>query len=147
MAADIRADTGPGASGWARGNHTCSGTAPAFDPKPITASTKAVLRTHAGRCGDRSAMTAKDWLPERVASSTKPRINAAAPNCVITAYHCPAPCTSLRCAWSARTRKSDVTAISSQRNKKVVTLDAAGTSSRVVTKSGRMHEAVRLESP
>ena len=40
-----------------------------------------------------------------------------------------------------------MTAISSQRNKNVVTLDAAGTSSRVVTNSGRMHEAVRLESP
>src|SRR5271166_4509782 len=147
MAADIRADTGPGASGWARGSHTCRGTAPAFDPKPTSASTKAVLRTQAGRCGDLRAMTAKDWLPERVDSNTSPRINAAAPNCVIAAYHCPATCTSLWCAWSVRTRRSDVTAMSSQRNKNVVTLDAAGTSSRVITNNGRMHEAVRLESP
>ena len=87
MAADISAETGPGASGCARGNHTCKGTAPALDAKPTSASTKAVLRTHAGRCGDRRAMTAKDWLPQRVASKTNPRIKAAAPSCVITAYH------------------------------------------------------------
>ena len=40
-----------------------------------------------------------------------------------------------------------MTAMSSQRNKNVVTLDAAGTSSSVVTNSGRTHEAVRLERP
>ena len=34
MAADMRAETGPGASGWARGSHTCSGTAPAFEAEP-----------------------------------------------------------------------------------------------------------------
>src|SRR5271166_2452411 len=147
MAADIKADTGPGASGWARGNQTCKGTAPAFDPKPTRASTKEVLRAQTGRCDDLTAMTAKDWLPERVASKTNPRINAAAPNCVITAYHWAATCTSLRRAWSVRTRKSDVTAMSSQRNKNVVTLDAAGTRSSVVTNNGRMHEAVRLERP
>ena len=92
-------------------------------------------------------MTANDWLPERVANSTKPRINAAAPNCVITAYHCPAACTSLRRAWSVRTSRSEVIAISSQRNKNVVTFEAAGTSSKLVTNSGRMHDAVRLARP
>ena len=47
MAADISADTGPGASGWARGSHTCSGTAPALEPNPTTARTNA-SRAHPG---------------------------------------------------------------------------------------------------
>ena len=87
MAADIRADTGPGASGWARGSHTWSGTMPAFDPNPTTASTKALSRTQAGRCADRAAMAANDWLPAWVARRTRPTSRAAAPNWVITAYH------------------------------------------------------------
>ena len=41
MAPDMSADTGLGASGWARGSHTCSGTAPAFDAKPASARTNA----------------------------------------------------------------------------------------------------------
>ena len=137
MAADIRADTGPGASGWARGSHTCSGTMPAFEPNPTTASTKALLRTQAGRCADLRGDDGERLAPGRVASSTRPTSNAAAPNWVITAYHWPAGCTSDAARWSTRTSRSDVTAISSHRNKNVVTLDAAGTSSRVVTKSGQ----------
>ena len=70
MAADMRAETGPGASGWARGSHTCSGTAPAFEPNPTTASTNAVERTQGARCGPWAAITAKDWLPARSASNT-----------------------------------------------------------------------------
>ena len=45
MAADISADTGPEPRVGA-GQPTCRGTAPAFEPKPMTTSTKAVLRTH-----------------------------------------------------------------------------------------------------
>ena len=45
--------------------------------------------------------------------------------------------TSDRRRWSTRTSRSEVTAISSHRNKNVVTLDAAGTSSRVVTNKGQ----------
>ncbi len=80
MAADMRAETGPGASGWARGSQTWSGTAPAFEANPTTASTNAVERTQGARCGPWAAITAKDWLPARSANSTKPRSNAAAPN-------------------------------------------------------------------
>ncbi len=87
MAADIRADTGPGASGWARGSQTCRGTMPAFEPNPTTASTNALSRTQGGRWADLAAMAAKDWLPVWVARSTRPTSNARAPNCVITAYH------------------------------------------------------------
>ena len=147
MAADMRAETGPGASGWARGSHTCSGTAPAFEPNPTTASTNAVERTQGARCGPWAAITAKDWLPERSASSTNAKSNAAAPNWVITPYHWPARWTSSRTRWSASTNSSDVTAMSSHKNKKVPTADAAGTSSRVVTKRGSTHDPVRLESP
>ena len=70
MAADMRAETGPGASGCARGSQTWSGTAPAFEPNPTTASTNAVERTQGARCGPWAAITAKDWLPARSASST-----------------------------------------------------------------------------
>ena len=98
MAADMRAETGPGASGWARGSQTCSGTAPAFDPNPTTASTNAASAPRARGAGRRAAITAKDWLPAWLASSTSAKSNAAAPNWVITAYHWPACCTSPRCA-------------------------------------------------
>ncbi len=87
MAADIRADTGPGASGWARGSHTCRGTMPAFDPNPTTASTKALSRTQTGRWPDLEAMVVNDWLPVWVARRTRPTSKAVAPNWVITAYH------------------------------------------------------------
>src|SRR5438034_8806711 len=38
-----RADTGEGAAGCASGNHTCSGTRPAFAPKPNSASRNATV--------------------------------------------------------------------------------------------------------
>ena len=120
---------------------------PAFEPNPTTASTKALPRTQAGRCADRAAMAANDWLPVWVARSTRPTRRAAAPNWVITAYHWAAEATSERRRWSTRTSRSEVTAISSHRNRNVVTLDAAGTRKSVVTNSGRTHDAVRLDRP
>ena len=69
---------------------------PALDPKPMTTSTKAVLRTQAGKCAEVAAIAANDWLPACVAKSTRPTSSAAAPNWVITAYHWAATCTSDR---------------------------------------------------
>src|SRR5450631_1230026 len=120
---------------------------PAFDPNPTTASTKAPPRTPAARCPDLAVMAANDWLPAWVARRTSPTTSAAAPNWVITAYHWPADATSGRRRWSTRTRSREVIAISSHRNRNVVTFDAAGTRSRVVTNMGRTHDAVRLERP
>ena len=40
----MSAETGEGAAGCASGSHTCSGTSPAFAPKPKRASKKATAR-------------------------------------------------------------------------------------------------------
>ena len=48
IAALISADTGLGASGWARGNQACSGTSPALDPNPATVNRKTAVRAPCG---------------------------------------------------------------------------------------------------
>ena len=58
MELDISADTGLGASGWAFGNQTCSGTAPAFDANPRSASTNAKDRTVEERASEWDLMSA-----------------------------------------------------------------------------------------
>ena len=72
IAADIRADTWLGASGCARGSQTCSGTRPAFDPNPASASTNtsrpACSATARWR---RPGSPAKDSSPAAPASSTR----------------------------------------------------------------------------
>ncbi|CKU53532.1 Uncharacterised protein [Mycobacterium tuberculosis] len=45
IAALINADTGLGASGWARGSQACSGTRPAFEPNPTSVSINTAART------------------------------------------------------------------------------------------------------
>src|ERR1035441_7658365 len=62
MAPDMRAETGPGASGWARGSQTCSGTAPAFEEKPARASRNARERTAGESPPAWARIAAKDWL-------------------------------------------------------------------------------------
>ena len=44
MAALISAETGLGASGWARGSQACMGTSPAFDPNPADVSRNTAVR-------------------------------------------------------------------------------------------------------
>src|SRR6202034_3673337 len=45
---DRNADPSAGATGWASGEHTCSGTQPALKPKPISASGNAAARQPPG---------------------------------------------------------------------------------------------------
>ena len=46
----ISADTGDGAAGCASGSQTCSGTIPAFAPKPNSASRNATEAQNGVRC-------------------------------------------------------------------------------------------------
>src|SRR6202162_1580367 len=69
IAPDRRADALGGATGCARGNQKCSGSRPAFEPKPIRERTKAPARTGAGRLAEARAIAAKDaspaWAPRQ----------------------------------------------------------------------------------
>ena len=135
MAPDMSAETGEGASGWARGSQTCSGTAPAFDPKPARARTNARDRTAGGIPPAWAAIAAKDWPPACAPIRTNASRIAAAPAWVITAYHWAASRASRRrCPVSSSS--SDDSAISSQAAMNVAMLAAAGTSSRLVMNSG-----------
>src|SRR4051794_7378865 len=129
IAADISADTWLGASGWARGNQTCRGTIPAFEPNPARHSTK----TSPAAAGDKlpaAARTATQVSPVAGAAITSIPIRTATnPEWVITAYQRPADATSTRCRCSTTTSSNDVNAISSQHARNVATLPAAGTSS------------------
>src|ERR1035437_9991621 len=58
----------------------------------------------------------------------------AAPNWVITPYHSAASRASRLWDWSVRMSRSELSAINSQQNMKLMTLDAAGTTSNVRTK-------------
>ncbi len=146
MAPDISADTGPGASGWARGSHTCTGTAPALDAKPARASTNARERTAGGMAPAPARIAANDWPPACAPITTSASRIAAAPACVITAYHWAASRASARrCPVSSSSR--DDSAISSQAAMNVAMLAAAGTASRLVMNSGSSAVAVRLPPP
>ena len=146
MAPDISADTGLGASGWARGSQTCRGTAPAFDAKPASASMNARERTAGGIPPAARRMSAKDCPPACGLIRTNARRIAAAPAWVITAYHCAASRAWLRwCPVSSSSREDS--AISSQAAMNVATLAAVGTSSKLVVNSGSRTAAARLPLP
>ena len=51
----MSAETWLGAAGWASGSQTCSGTRPALEPAPISASTRTTAATAAA--GGASRMT------------------------------------------------------------------------------------------
>ena len=146
MAPDMSADTGLGASGWARGSHTCSGTAPAFDAKPASARMNARERTAGGTPAAPARIAANDWPPACAPSRTSASRIAAAPACVITAYHWAASLASgRRCPVSSSSREDS--AISSQAAMNVAMLPAAGTSSRLVMNSGSSAVPVRPPPP
>src|ERR1019366_6354727 len=143
MELDINADTGLGASGCALGNHTCKGTAPAFDANPKSTRTKAKERVTGDSAEAWALRSAKLCpLPLEVMTSSPRRIDAA-PNWVITPYHSAALRASGWRAWSVRISNNELSAISSQQNISVMMLDAAGTASRVKMKTMNMLRALR----
>ena len=85
IAALINAETGLGASGWARGNHACSGSRPAFDPKPMRVSRNTAVRVPSEMPPDPAAMVAKGSPPPAADSTTRASRIAAKPSWVITA--------------------------------------------------------------
>ena len=124
MAADISADTGPGLR-MRTGQPDVERDRAGLRAEPDTASTKALLRTHSGRCADGSAMTSNDWLPARVASRTN---RGSAPPPELRHHRVPLP-GALHLApmrMIGEDEEGDVIAISSQRNKNVVTWTRPG---------------------
>src|SRR4051812_47590086 len=128
MAALINADTWLGASAWARGSHGCSGTAPDLDANPIRHSRNTPPLTAGDRAPDLSRMVVKS-APVAPASHVSPMRMVTKPAWVIAAYQIAAGRTWSWWRCSVITSSSDVTAISSQANRNVGTLAAAGTSS------------------
>src|SRR5712691_5390295 len=78
---DISAETWPGATGCARGNHTCSGISPALVPQPTNASTKTRSRTRGSSPAWRSV--AKSQAPPVVRSTNKATTRKAVPTWVM----------------------------------------------------------------
>ena len=143
IAPDISAETGPGASGWALGNQTCNGTAPAFEAKPSSTSTNANERTVGERVTACAATAANVWPPPCRVSNKSPNRIDAAPTCVIAPYHWAA---SRAAAWrrcSTMMSSIELRAISSQKNISVAMLDAAGTQSIESRKTRKSETAVR----
>ncbi len=81
MMPDIKADTGLGAIGCARGSHKCSGTIPALVPKPTNASRKTAVRSAGVIKAALARISAK--LPACGRNNRKAPITAAAPACII----------------------------------------------------------------
>src|SRR5690606_32756622 len=136
IAALISADTWLGASGWARGSHTCRGTMPALEANPAKVARNTALRTAGDRPSAASRITANDSPWDAAANPASPAKTATKPRWVMTAYHSPASRTDARLRCSATTSTRDVIAMSSQASRNVLTLAAAGTSSIVTTNSG-----------
>ena len=77
----MSAETGDGAAGCASGSQTCSGTSPAFAPKPRSASRNAT-EAHAGEsCAARIASNVNCQLPP-CSTPNDSRIKVA-PKCAI----------------------------------------------------------------
>jgi hypothetical protein len=104
-------------------------------------------RTPGERWSAAERIEAKLCPPAWAASRSRENRIAAAPTWVITAYHSAALRVAWLRRWSTSTSSSEVRAMSSHSTRKVATLPAAGTSSMVVTNSGRTTETVRVESP
>ena len=87
---DMSAETWLGAAGCASGSQTCSGTPPAFAPKPSASSAHASERAPAPSAGAAAVQSANRALPVHAVSSSMPASMQASPACVITAYTQPA---------------------------------------------------------
>ena len=126
MTALISAEAWLGASGWARGSHTCSGTRPDFAAKPTTSRTNATLP--ATDDGSALASTPKPTPPVCPTSTANPARIATRLRCVMTAYQSAASRAAGLRACSASTRTVEAPAMSSQASRKLTTSAAAGTS-------------------
>ncbi len=144
IAALMSAETGLGASGWARGSQACSGTRPALEPKPISARMKTPSRVPWLGCAWRSASKVSPC--PAAASQESPARMATSPMCVMTAYQTPASRTASSRGCPDRISTSDPAAISSQAASSVDTEAAAGTSSRLTANSGHVACATRPDS-
>ena len=118
----ISAEAGDGAAGCASGSQTCSGTMPAFAPKPITASTNAIDAQNGDSCWTRRLANVKS--PVLACSTPKHSRIARAPMCASSRYKYPAWRIALT-RWLAITRKYDDSAIVSQ-----ATMNAYASSAR-----------------
>ena len=135
IAPDMSAEAWLGAAGCARGSQTWSGTAPAFEPKPMRNSAITSMRVWADRPGPTALMAANSsppWNPR----IENPMRMATRPRWVMAPYQTPALRTSGSWWCSANTRVREVRAISSHATRKVVVLAAIGTSTIPHTNSG-----------
>ena len=124
---DISAETWLGAAGCARGSQTCSGTRPAFEPKPTSARTKTAFRVAGARDPAPARRASNDHEPAPpLPSRKKAASRAARPRCAMTMYQRPPLMLSGR-SCSVMTRKPDATAMSSQASTNVRTLEAQTT--------------------
>src|SRR5579859_1181152 len=143
IAALISADTGLGASGWARGSHACSGTSPHLEPKPTSVNTRTSVRVADGIVPVFAIRAVNVSAPRADADHTsKPTSNARNPSCVITAYSSPAART-LGSRWELSTSTSELTAINSQPSRNVVIDPASATSNIAATNTGSSSNEIR----
>lgn len=147
MAALINAETGLGASGWARGSHACSGTAPALDVNAAATSTNTSPRSVGDTPCAPARRAAKVSPPACAAKTENPTSRRISPRWVITAYQAPACRTEARSRCSASTSSSEPSAISSHSTRNVDTDAATGTRTKVSANSGSTPCAVRDPSP
>src|SRR5262249_50362606 len=145
MTPDLSADTWLGAAGWASGNHTCSGTSPALDPKPTAASKNTAVRSVGESAGLAARRVAKLPSPDAPTSRKAPSRNDS-PTCVMPMYQIPARWVS---GWSdsAITRKYELTDMPSQSRRNVMMLSASGTRLMVRRNRFSIDPIQRDESP
>lgn len=122
----MRAEAWLGASGCARGSHTCTGTSPALAPKPSTSRTNATPAVP--ERGSTRARSVNAVPPPAAASTANPAVIATMDRCVITAYQSPASRAAAEVACSASTSTAEAPAMSSQASRNDTTSPAAGTS-------------------
>ena len=146
MAPDISADTGLGCLGMGARQPHVHRDRPGLRREPGQGEDE---REGADRGRDAAAparIAANDSPPACAPIRTSASRIAAAPACVITAYHWAASRASARrCPVSSSS--SDDSAISSQAAMNVAMLAAAGTASRLVMNSGSSAAAVRPPPP
>src|SRR4051794_33514170 len=135
MTPDMTAETGEGATGWARGSHTWSGTIPAFVPKPTTNK-----RNSASRVGPPSlaAAAGKSWNasePADEARIAKAIAIAAVARWVSARYRYPARATPAS-GRGPNTRIADVRAMASQAKRNAKALADPKTNAMLARNAG-----------
>ena len=141
IAALITAETWLGAAGWARGNQTWNGTAPALVANPAISSAKAI---DAWRdLGSTALMASKPVPPPSAASTVKPSSSSPKLRWVIAAYQSAADRTSSRSRCSVSTSTVEASAISSHISRNETASAAAGTSCIETRNAGSATQEVR----